>query len=216
MLTRNYSQILKEEHMAHFYPDTLDGRINFYETFLAGAATNMAIIKYDQPMLDAMTAKLNALKEAKAEMLAAKIAVKKAVEKKDENMTIVGDDIKKKSKLIQADDDIPNYVREDMGLPIHDTTPSFETPKQVIKVLAKGLSANVNDVDWDANGNPSRTLYIVEAKYNDDAEFAQVGTVLATKFRHKGQIPGVKVIYRVIAQRGDRQSLPSDPAIVYP
>ena len=45
--------------------------------------------------------------------------------------------------------------------------------------------------------------------------FEQIGATTKTRFDHTGQTPGAKATYRVLAERADMSSLPSQSVTVY-
>jgi hypothetical protein len=81
-------------------------------------------------------------------------------------------------------------------------------------LAATGFSNGVNKLVWKRAGNPQSTVFVIEAK-TGTGSWAQVGATSKVKFSHNGQTPGVQVIYRVRAQRGNETSAPSNTAIVY-
>ena len=58
-------------------------------------------------------------------------------------------------------------------------------------------------------------MYVIEALLGDTNGFQMVDVVTDTKYIHKGQTPGVMIVYRVRAKRGDNLSIPSNEAAVY-
>jgi len=81
-------------------------------------------------------------------------------------------------------------------------------------MIAEGFSSGTTVLNWTRAGNPSGTDYI-EGQFGTSTTWTNVGHTSKTTFRHTGQTPGVRVVYRVRAQIGDAISEPSNEAIVY-
>jgi len=201
--------------MPSFYPRSVAGLIDFYETYIHGATANMTALNYTQIDIDNMTALLTALQSAHTGLLNAKAAFAEAVELKDISMNSAIKDIQDRSALIQADKKLADTVREAMGLPVHDKIPSHETPFQPSDLQIKPLSTGTIKIDWNANGNKSGTQYIIEVKFALDGNFQNVDTVTATKYDHKNQTPGVPAWYRITPRRGKLVGESSETVGVY-
>jgi hypothetical protein len=117
--------------------------------------------------------------------------------------------------IIQANPEIPDSLRETMGLPVHDTTPSVVNPQTPQSLEAKGSDDGVNHLNWKAGENKTGTMYLIEAKVADSISYAMIDVVTKTKYDHKKQTPGVRVSYRVRAKRGEKLSEHSNIATVY-
>lgn len=94
-----------------------------------------------------------------------------------------------------------------------DTPIGAQTPTEL---SVEGFSNGSNKMKFKRSGNKVNTIFDVEAKIGDTADFVIVGTTTTTTFNHKNQTPGVKVVYRVRAHRGNSEfSEYSNEAIVY-
>jgi hypothetical protein len=119
----------------------------------------------------------------------------------------------KRTMKSNANFSLAKYV--EFGFDEDDLTPSAITPETVLDLSAKGASNGTNTLKFNRNGNKPGTIFLIEAKIGDAPDYIIVGTTTKTTFEHKGQKPGVKVVYRVRAQRGDDVSEPSNEAVVY-
>jgi hypothetical protein len=102
-----------------------------------------------------------------------------------------------------------------LGFDADDLTPSAIAVSPPSDLVVQGFSNGTNELKFNRNGNKQGTVFIIEAKIGSATEFAIVGTTQKQTFRHTGQKPGVKTVYRVRAQRGDDLSEPSNEAVVY-
>ncbi len=101
----------------------------------------------------------------------------------------------------------------DGGLDPHKK-PSKTTPTPPQKLMATGGADGVNRLKWEAGENGRTTEYVVFARIAQ-APRAMIDVVRTLKFEHKGQTPGVTVIYDIEARRRDILSEPSNQAIVF-
>lgn len=91
------------------------------------------------------------------------------------------------------------------------TIPVFEPTN----LSAIGYSNGVNSLRWNKSGNEGGTTYVIEASFGDGGTWTIIDTTTVTRYDHQGQTPGEFVRYRVIAQRGQTKSAPSNTASVY-
>ena len=101
----------------------------------------------------------------------------------------------------------------DGGLDPHKK-PSKTTPTPPQNLRAQGGADGVNRLKWEPGGNGRSTEYVVFARTNG-APRQMLDVVRMLKFDHRGQTPGVTVIYDVEARRRDIYSEPSNQAIVF-
>ena len=92
-------------------------------------------------------------------------------------------------------------------LPVPPTPPSDLT----VTPFANGI----NRLTWVRNNNVQGTKFIIEAKRSANGAWQFVDVVTATRFDHINQTPGVPVMYRVKAKRGNQESVPSPDTVAY-
>ncbi|MBC8385206.1 MAG: hypothetical protein H8E57_06775, partial [Candidatus Cloacimonetes bacterium] len=102
--------------MPNFFPLSPTQLIDYYSTYIKGAIKYMVELNYDQTDIDAMSALLSALESSHTGHLAAKTALKEAVELRDGKVKLVAADVMKRSRIIQASE-LDNVVLKAMGLP---------------------------------------------------------------------------------------------------
>jgi len=88
----------------------------------------------------------------------------------------------------------------------------LQTPTDLV---VSGASDGINKLKFNRNGNKPKTVFLVEAKIGNATDFVIIGTSMKQTFEHKNQKPGVKVVYRIRAQRGDDYSDYSNTVTVY-
>lgn len=125
------------------------------------------------------------------------------------------DDKVSKAKRRAKDSGVSADKLNEIGFEADDTGLSTGDVQTPTDLLVEGFSNGTNKLRFNRNGNKPNTIFNVEAKIGDAANFVIVGSTSKTTFEHKNQTPGVKVIYRVRAQRGDDFSDYSNPATVY-
>lgn len=126
-----------------------------------------------------------------------------------------GDNLVADIKLAMRAAKVPEDKFIEMGFDADDATPTPSLLLMPSDLSVKGFSNGVNALKYNRNGNKHGTIFIIEARTGDATEYSIVGTTTKTTFEHKNQKPGVKVVYRVRAQRGDEISDPSNEAVVY-
>jgi len=104
-------------------------------------------------------------------------------------------------KRIEGKPNVPNALINELGMSVRDTNPTRIEPAVPLNLAVIGSPFGYNTLIWDKNGNTSGAMFIVEAAIGSATTFSYVGQTSVATFKHIGQIPGVKVIYRVKATR---------------
>ena len=201
--------------MRDVFPKSVQDFIAWLKNFLTVAATMLVDLGWDAIFLDALNTRLAELEAKYAASVAAKAVAKSAVEEKDFVLRELMKEMRPLISGIQINDKITDTKKENLGVKVRDIIPSHEVPFIPSVLIVKGLSEGANKLDWDDNGNKRGTQYIIECRYGTEGNFQSVDTVLATKYQHDGQTPGVAVYYRITARRGKLKSLPCDPVGIY-
>lgn len=104
----------------------------------------------------------------------------------------------------------------DLGFNADDAVATPIGAQTPTELSVEGFSNGSNKMKFKRSGNKPNTIFTIEAKTGGAASFVIVGTTTTTTFNHTNQTPGVKVVYRVRAQRGNGGfSEYSNEAIVY-
>ncbi len=100
------------------------------------------------------------------------------------------------------------------GLPVDDTTPSPAPLVVLNDVVVLPRPSGSNLVDW-TGPTGGGLLYLIFSRKETEAEWTLIGSVTRTEFLHVAAGVGVRRHYRVVSQRGDRTSEPSNVATAY-
>ena len=187
----------------------------FGENFVKVATVKMLELGLSQAQVDQLTTYQADFDTALDQHIDAQLAAKTATGLKNDTRKLYEKDIRNTATFVQGNPAVTNELKQDLGLPIHDTTPSVVVPVQAADLTAEGTQSGTNVLDWKSGGNKPGTIYVIEKKFKDDPDFSYVDVSTATKYNHKGQTPGVFMLYRIIAKRGDVLSEPSNEASVY-
>jgi len=183
--------------------------------FLKALTVHAITLGINQTQVDGFTNNKTAFEGALQGHLDARAAALTASGLKNDTRSLFEKNFRNLATFIQGNPAATNEIKQEFGLPIHDTTPSVVVPVQCTDLTAQGLQSGTNVLDWKSGGNKPGTIYVIEKKFKDDPAYSYVDVSTATKYNHKGQTPGVFMLYRVIAKRGDLLSEPSDEAAVY-
>lgn len=146
-----------------------------------------------------------------AKQSAAKAATNKLGQTRKDGDKLVS--LLKRTMKANADFSPDKYV--EFGFDADDLTPSAIAPQTPADLSVEGFSNGTNELKFNRNGNKTGTVFIIEAKIGEAANYSIIGTTKKTNYRHTGQKPGVKIVYRLRAQRGDQFSEYSNEAVIY-
>ena len=146
-----------------------------------------------------------------AKQAAAKAATNKLGQTRKDGDKLVS--LLKRTMKANADFSPDKYV--EFGFDADDLTPSAIAPQTPTDLSVEGFSNGTNELKFNRNGNKSGTVFVIEAKIGDAPNYSIIGTTKKTTYRHTGQKPGVKIVYRIRAQRGDQFSEYSNEAVIY-
>lgn len=185
--------------------------LNTIYTKANGASENFGLT---QDLIDEAKTRRNALTGKIDDQTAKRTASKAAttalnLERKDNDEWVADLKVKMHAAKVSAD----KFV--EFGFDADEFGSSAISPQTPLELTVTGSSNGTNALKWKGNGNKPRTIYLIEAKIGDAAKYSIIGTSTKKSFNHKDQTPGVKVIYRVRAQRGEDFSDYSNEAVVY-
>ena len=201
--------------MANFYPTNDADFAVWLGNFITIANVNLIPLGLTAADITALTAlktdldaKVAAANAARATAVSATAALKASRKNANIQASFRG-------KAITANPNVANSIKEQLGLNVRDTILTPIIPLVPAGVVAQAFANGTHVVSWSANGNKGGTQYLVEAKFGNATAFTFVNVTTKTKLEHTGQTPGVRVVYRVKARRGDNESGYSGEAIVY-
>jgi hypothetical protein len=139
-------------------------------------------------------------------------AAKSATANKNAKKSAVSSLVRAYTREFKANPAVPNTVLNALGVVVSTTvTP----PVLVTNLTVSGCDDGVNTVKWDRSTNSPGTIFIVEYRKPSETDWRFAAAITKTSFAHDEQIPGVTLLYRVIASRAGESSPPSPPTIVY-
>lgn len=109
----------------------------------------------------------------------------------------------------------PTELKQQLGITTRKGPSAPTTPTAPKDLVVRGFDDGQNKLTWNGNGNRPNTTYVIEAMVADATEYTIIGLTTKRRFIHLNQKPGVRVAYRVRAQRSDRISSASNIGIVY-
>jgi len=140
---------------------------------------------------------------------------KAATQQKNTTRTNMSTKIRVLVHKIQANPAVLPQLKAQLGITVGDAVPTPLVPKQPTELVAMPDASGVNKLQWNRNGNPFGTTFIMEYQENVSLPWLFAGTTTKATFEHSGQIPGKMLFYRVKAQRNELLSEPSNVAVVY-
>lgn len=153
---------------------------------------------------DALTAQVNAIDAAKA-----------ATSLKRQQKCAMLDLVRLYANQWQANPTISDELKQQLGLPIHDKSP---TPRSVFPpsdLYVRAISSGTNWLRWDRNENFPQTVFEIQCSYDVPNNWQWIEVTMKTDFRHTGQTPGRTVFYRVRANRPTGVSAWSNIGVAY-
>ncbi len=129
---------------------------------------------------------------------------------------------KKLNKLVgklntayKSKEEVNNGLLEELGLGSKDNAVNATSAGTPSDLVVTGTSDGINHLKWNRGGNKQGTMFIIEAKSGDAANFTIIDAITSSIYEHTNQTPGVKTQYRIKAKRGEVTSGYSNSAMVY-
>lgn len=182
--------------------------------FVSVATANATLLNLTVGQTTTLNGLATAFSTAYDDSEGSKITTKSKVALKDSMREASEGQIRVTAKVINANPSISNSLKADLGITIAPAPAGPVGPPSDLLVV--GYDNGVNKLSWSRNGNGEGTAFILEARIGTSVNWSYVGMTTKTKFSQMEMTPGEQVMYRVVAQRDDIQSAPSNVAIVYP
>ena len=183
--------------------------------FNSVASAQMAPLGLTQADITALTGTTGNFNLSVAGVKTAKATLKSATQAEAVATKTVGATVRGVVRRLQANPAVTPAQKAALGINPRSAVKNHTPPVTPTGLTAEAFSTGVNTVKWNRAGNKYNTVFVVEAQVGAAAEWVEVGSVTATKFDHTGQTPGVKVAYRVVAQRAGKTSVPSSSVTLY-
>lgn len=184
------------------------------EEFFTKTDGNAATYGLTQGLVDDIKVMKNDLK-ADLDDQTLKQAASKAATTKTNGTRKTTDDLYAKAKRDAKNSGTAADKLAEIGFAPDDLTPTPIGVIAPIELSVVGFSNGKNSLVFNRNGNKPGTIYNAEAKIGTATSFVIIGFTKSRTFDHKNQTPGVKVVYRLRAQRGEVFSDYSNEAVVY-
>ncbi|HEX8367191.1 MAG TPA: hypothetical protein VF604_01370 [Pyrinomonadaceae bacterium] len=200
---------------SNYYPSGNAEFLIWLENFITVADANKAAFGFTaadiaelQAFRDELTQKVND-KTAKQE------AAKASVTAMNQTRRAVNEKIGVHNKVLKTNKTLDASLLESLGLTVNGANSTPIVPVAPTDLFVEGRSNGINYLRFKRSGNKAAVNFIIEAKIGAATQFIFVTVTKKTRFEHKNQTPGVRVVYRVKAMHGDSESTYSNDAIVY-
>jgi hypothetical protein len=185
------------------------------ENFENVLENNLAALNLTAANLTELQALSGEMKDALAERQSVEEMKRAKIVKLREKRKAVVKKVAYYNKILPANEAISGELIEMLGLNAAIPNTAVVNPNRPVELIAESSASGVNELRWKKNGNRAGTFYIVESRLESEPKFVYTGSTSKTKFEHKNQRPGVRMFYRVKAQRSDTESVYSNEAVVY-
>lgn len=184
------------------------------DNFLNVAKAHLTDLRMTQAEIDELIALRNQLEQDYVDKIEKKRAALAAKTRHKQTRNVVSARLSEYSQNFNL-----NKVRQslilNLGFEINGANRLPTAPQAPLELIIEGFADGRHALKWKRNGNNYRTIFVIEALVGDAPDFVIVGTTTKTKFVHLNQKPGVRVVYRVTAQRNGKHSTHSNEAIIY-
>lgn len=187
--------------------------LQWVENFATEAVANATALGLTTGQTTTLTSLATAFGNAYAASQASKVTTKSLIGGKDAMRSACEGQFRSVAKVINADVNISATLKGELGISIGPSPSNPVTWPSNLTVV--GLENGVNSLRWKRNGNAKGTIFIIESKSEDAANWTILTSLTALKYDHMGQVPGVRVSYRISAKRGNVQSAPCAAVSVY-
>lgn len=185
-----------------------------FNAFLEVVEANLAELNITQAEMDELTALKNQLERDSNDKIEKRQAALAAKTRYKETRNDVAARLSQYNQTFNLNK-VPDSLILNLGFEKKGSNRAPINPQTPLELLVEGYADGRNGLKWKRNGNNYQTIFIIEALIGDATDFVIVGSTMKTKFVHHNQKPGVRVVYRVAAQRNGRHSVHSNEAIIY-
>lgn len=117
------------------------------------------------------------------------------------------------AKVIAADRSIDTNLKAELGIKVSPSPLGVVVPVKDLAV--NGFANGRNVLTWNRNGNADGTAFLIEVCHADSGTWSLMDVTSRCRYIHDDQTPGVQIQYRIISQRANKKSGPSNVAIIY-
>ncbi len=197
------------------YNNFTDGALQvWYTNFVDVASLNMATLGLDDADITALaTARTDYDAARTARANAAAAAISATVDKNDARSAVLSF-VSLYNGEWQANPAVPSTLIADLGLKVHDETPSTIGVFTPLNFNASGDGNGEVRLKWSRNGNVWGCSFWVEVSYDEGATWQ----LASSTTKAKANLTGVTIrptAFRVRAERNGQVSAPSSTSTVY-
>ena len=200
--------------MSH-YNNFSDGALEaWFANFVDVANTNSAVRGLGLPEIAALEAARDDYEAARTGRANAAAAAIAATVDKNNNRSAVLALVGGYNAEWQADSAVSDLIIADLGLTVHDETPSTIGVFTPLNFVASGDGNGAVKMKWSRNGNVWGCAFLIEVSYDDGATWQ----VSSSTTQAKKTLTGVTIrptAFRVRAERNGQISAPSSTSTVY-
>ena len=193
------------------YIPTKEGDIvPWTENFIAVANANLPTLGLVAADITNLTTKKGEYSTSLNAAIAKQAEAKAATEKKNMTKSGLVTNIRVLARQIQARPGVPDNLKEQLGLNVPDPTPSPEHPQIPTELSGSIGTGGLANLKWNRNGNAYNITFLIETSNNPDAGWHIIGTTTKATYDAHLEAPLGKNYYRVIAQKGEIKTEPSN------
>lgn len=184
------------------------------ENFIAVANANLAVLGLVPSETSALTTKKGEYSTNLNAAIAKQAESKAATESKNISKNALVANIRVLARQIQARPDVPDNLREQLGLNVPDTNPTHVYPFPPVDLSGGVGVGGLAALKWNRNGNPQGTTFLIEWSGNFETGWQIVGTTTKSSAERPLNGPSGHNFFRVRAQKGDIASEPSNVIVL--
>ena len=199
----------------NFFPDADAAFQAWLANFVSVAGANREQLALTTQDMTALNGVQSTFITNFAALETSKAATKGATSAKNGSRRNANNEVRLLVRRFQSIPGLSSTLKNQLGINPRTAKPTRTDPTQPTKLTVTPDASGINSLQWNRNGNKPNTTFVIEAMLGAATTFEQIGTTTKTKFEHTGQTPGVKATYRVIAERADMSSIPSQSVTAY-
>lgn len=189
--------------------------LQFAQNFVEVAEANTTALGIDESVIGQMLTRLTQYGNALTARVSAFDAAKAATITKQGKKQQMLDIVRQYANQWQANPSISETLKQELGLPIHDKTPSPRPVFTPTDLYVRTICSGTNWLRWNRNGNYPQTVFEIQYSYDNPNSWEWLEVTTKSDFRHTDQTPGRVVYYRVRANRPTGSSDWSNVGVAY-
>ncbi|MCE9558436.1 MAG: fibronectin type III domain-containing protein [Armatimonadetes bacterium] len=194
-------------------PTRIGEQASFFLNLATTAADNGSALDLTAAEITSLNIAANQFSASNDGVMAAYDSYRSAIQTRKSSFDTIAALVRGYNQEWQATN-VPDYLLAKLGLPVHDSTPSFSTPTTPQSLSATALTTGEVKLKWKRNGNIAITQFVVETS-SDAVTWSFATVCTSSKVTLTGYTPGTPAYFRVYAKRRTEVSAPSTTAVVY-